>query len=241
MKKLLLCLLALALSLLGLAAQSQPAPASAPLRIVLVGDSTMSEYAATGSDRGWGQFLAEHFDPGAVEVINLAKPGRSTKTFIKEGLWAKALAAKPDYVFVQFGHNDSHAPHLPESTDAATEYRELLRRYIDETRVAGAVPILVTPMVRRTFKPDGTLDDNLTPYAESMKTVAAEKNAMLIDLHAASWALVEPLGPDAAQQFANRENDRTHFNEKGARAMAGLVFQTLPALPAKTDPNYRKK
>ncbi len=206
-----------------------PASASAPLRIVLAGDSTVCDYPADGPDRGWGQFVGERFPPGSVEVINLAKRGRSTKTFIKEGLWAKALAAQPDYVFVQFGHNDSHAPDKPEATDAATEYRELLRRYVDEARAVGAVPILVTPMVRRTFQPDGKLDDNLAPYAEAMKAVAAEKNAALVDLHAASWALVEPLGPAAAQQFANKETDRTHFNEKVARAMADLVFRALPA------------
>lgn len=227
MEKLLLGLLAMMFPLLAAAAQTEPA--SAPLRIVLVGDSTVCEYPAKGPDRGWGQFVAERFPLGAVEVINLAKPGRSTKTFIKEGLWSKAIAAKPDYVFIQFGHNDSHPPEQPESTSAATEYRRLLRVYIDETRSAGAIAILVTPMVRRTFHADGTLDDNLAPYAEAMTAVATEKKAALIDLHAASRALVEPLGPDAAQQFANMKTDRTHFNEKGARAMADLVFKGLPA------------
>lgn len=216
--------------LLGFASPSQTTSVSVPLRIVLAGDSTMCEYPSDVPDRGWGQFVAEHFRPGSVEVINLAKRGRSTKTFIKEGLWANALAAKPDYIFVQFGHNDSHASTQPESTNAATDYRDNLRRYIDDARAAGAVPILITPMVRRTFKPDGKLDDNLTPYAEAMKIVAAEKKVALIDLHAASWALVEPLGPEVAQQFANKETDRTHFNEKGARAMCDLVMQALPPI-----------
>ena len=208
---------------------SAPPPETAPVRIVLVGDSTVSDYAADRPDRGWGQYVAERFRSGSVEVFNHAKPGRSTKTFIKEGRWTRALADRPDYVFVQFGHNDSHAPEKPESTDAATDYRDYLRRYIDDSRAAGATPILVTPMVRRTFRPDGTLDDILAPYADAMKAVAVEKHVALIDLHSSSRALVEPMGPDAAQAFANKKTDRTHFNERGARAMAALVFKALPA------------
>lgn len=211
---------------------AESAPARA-LRIVLVGDSTMCDYASDRPDRGWGQFVAERFRPGTVEVFNHAKAGRSTKTFIAEGRWTKALADQPDYVFVQFGHNDSHAADKPEATDAATDYRDNLRRYIDEARAAGATPVLVTPMVRRNFKPDGTLDDILAPYAEAMKTVAAEKHATLIDLHASSRALVEPMGPEAAQRFANKKADRTHFNERGARAMADLVFRELAAAAPK--------
>jgi lysophospholipase L1-like esterase len=63
-----------------------------PLRIVIVGDSTVSDYPPTRPDRGWGQFVEERFQAGAVRVINLAVPGRSTQTFIGEGRWQQALA-----------------------------------------------------------------------------------------------------------------------------------------------------
>jgi len=218
------CLLGFVLS--GLLAHA------APLRLVIVGDSTVCEYAAERPDRGWGHFIEEAFQPGSVQVINLAAAGRSTKTFIKEGRWQKALDAKPDYILIQFGHNDSHSPEKPEATDAATDYRDYLRRYLDDARAIGATPILVTPMVRRTFKPDGTLDDILIPYADAMKAVANEKHVALIDLHAASAGLIQKLGPDQAQTLANKSADRTHFNEKGARAMAALVIAGLP----KADP-----
>jgi lysophospholipase L1-like esterase len=166
-------------------------------------------------------------------VINLAAAGRSTKTFIQEGRWKKALDAKPDYILIQFGHNDSHAPDQPESTDAATTYKDYLRRYIDESRAIGAMPILVTPMVRRTFDSSGKLIDGLSPYADAMKDVAHEKNASVIDLHASSKALVEKLGPDASAAMANKKGDATHFNEKGARAMADLVLADLPTAEPK--------
>lgn len=203
-------------------------PVCDPVKIVLVGDSTMCDYDSKLPDRGWGMFVEEAFTPGSVEVDNLARKGRSTKTFIEEKLWDKALALKPDYVFIQFGHNDSHAPDRRESTDSATDYRDYLRRYIDDCRAVNATPILVTPMVRRAFHADGTMDDNLAPYAAAMKDVATEKDVSLIDLHSASWTFFESLGPDESQRYARNSEDRTHFNEKGARVILGLVMQELP-------------
>lgn len=211
----------------GFAAADLPKLAST-IKIALVGDSTVCNYAENRPDRGWGMFLEEAFKPGSVEVANFAKQGRSTKTFVEEGLWGQTLERKPDYIFIQFGHNDSHAPENHESTNAATDYREFLRRYIDDSRKIGAQPILVTPMVRRTFRADGTLEDNLQPYADAMAAVANEKDVPLIDLHRSSWELVERLGPARAQELANKRGDQTHFNEKGARAMLGLVLRELP-------------
>jgi lysophospholipase L1-like esterase len=199
-----------------------------PLRVVIIGDSTVCNYPLDKPQRGWGQFIQDYFNSG-VKVINLAKSGRSTKTFIKEGLWQKALDEKPDVVLIQFGHNDSHSPEKPEATNADTDYKEYLRRYIDETRAAGGTPVLVTPMVRRTFGPDGNLKDELQRYADAMKEVGAEKKTPVIDLHASSKALVEPLGPKGSADMANKPGDNTHFNEKGAKAMAELVMKELPA------------
>jgi lysophospholipase L1-like esterase len=215
---------------------AETAPAAAPdaavtqaaIPVVIIGDSTVCEYATTRPDRGWGQFVAERFRTGTLEVINLAKAGRSTKTFIKEGWWKKVLEAKPAYVLIQFGHNDSHAPDRPESTDAATTYKDFLRRYIDESRAVSATPILVTPVARLTFAADGTLEDTLQPYADAMKEVGKEKNVPVIDLHASSMQLVTQLGPEKSAKMANKKGDTTHFNEEGARAMADLLMKELP-------------
>jgi len=206
------------------AAFSQPNP----IRIVIIGDSTVCNYPAARPDRGWGQFIEAYFQDGSVTVINLAAAGRSSKTFIEEGRWKAALAEKPDYVLVQFGHNDSHAPDQPESTNPETDYKAYLREYVDDARTIRATPILVTPMVRRTFDAQGNLTDALLPYAGAMKEAGAEKNVPVIDLHASSLALVERLGPEASAEMANRPGDATHFNEKGARTMADLVMKELP-------------
>ena len=218
---------------------TRAADANAPLKIVLCGDSTMCEYPLEKPDRGWGMFVQAWFDD-SVKVTNLAKGGRSTKTFIKEGLWKKALDLKPDFVFIQFGHNDSHGPQKPEATDAATDYKENLRRYIDEARAIKAKPVLITPMVRRTFGPDGKLANELQPYADAMKEVAAEKKAPLIDLHTMSKALVEPLGPEGCADMANKPGDLTHFGVKGAQAMAGLVLKELPSAAPELSGRLKK-
>lgn len=212
--------------LLGFAEFSPGADAPREVRLAVIGDSTVCEYPAASNIRGWGQFLAPAFQ-SHVRVINLAKSGRSTKTFIKEGLWAKTLAEKPDFVLIQFGHNDSHARDRPESTDATGEYRDLLRRYVDDARAGGATPVLVTPMHRRRFDPDGKATQELLPYADAMKAVAKEKQVALVDLHAASGALFEQLGDAGSADLSCSATDRTHFSAKGAKAMAELVLKSL--------------
>lgn len=217
----------------GAAPATGPAAEAAPVRIVIVGDSTVCVYPEAVPERGWGMYIEERFKPRTVKVINLAAKGRSTKTFIKEGRWKKALAEKPDYVLIQFGHNDSHNPKRPEATNAATDYREYLKRYVDDARAIGATPIFVTPMVRRTFTPEGQLDDPLQAYADAMKAVGQEKNVPVIDLHETSKALVQRLGPTKSAELANKAGDLTHFNEKGARTMADLAMKELPRVAPK--------
>ncbi|HEY3902152.1 MAG TPA: rhamnogalacturonan acetylesterase [Chthoniobacter sp.] len=196
-------------------------------KIVVIGDSTVCEYPDDSPNRGWGHYLGDYFRD-SVKIVNLAASGRSTKTFIKEGRWTKALAEKPQYVLIQFGHNDSHAKEKPEATDAATDYREYLRQYVKEAREIGAKPVFVTPMCRRTFTADGKLEDNLAPYADAMKAVAAELKVPVVDLHETSSELYLKLGPEKCLDLANKPGDATHFNEKGAKAMAELVMSKLP-------------
>jgi lysophospholipase L1-like esterase len=210
---------------LGTVAFAAEAPKA--IRVVLIGDSTMADYAPEKAARGWGMYMQEHFDR-SVLVTNLAANGRSTKTFISEARWARALALKPDYVLIQFGHNDAHAKEKPESTDAATDYRQYLRQYISEARAAGAVPILITPMLRRTYDKEGKLEDALQPYADAMKTVAAKERVVVIDLHSLSRAYYEKIGETETATLASEPTDQTHFNGKGARAMAELVLGELP-------------
>jgi lysophospholipase L1-like esterase len=214
--------------------------AEKPIRLAIIGDSTVCEYPRENPCRGWGHYIQDYFK-NTVQVINLARSGRSTKTFIKQGLWSKTLDEKPDIILIQFGHNDSHGPDRPESTNAATDYRNYLRQYIDEAQAIGAKSILVTPVQRRTYGSDGKLDNSLIIYANAMKAVAAEKKIDVIDLNASSGKLYEQLGPTANDVVASKPEDRTHFNENGARMMAHLVMQELtqvePRLVKELMPN----
>ncbi|MCZ2343152.1 MAG: rhamnogalacturonan acetylesterase [Bacteroidales bacterium] len=194
------------------------------VRIVMVGDSTMASYAKPPKDRpdltGWGQVFGESFT-NRVTILNRAISGRSSKSFIQEGAWKKAIAEKPDFVFIQFGHNDQAGK--PRFTDAATDFRDYLRQYIRESREAGAKPILVTPVARRTFDKAGKATTTLAPYADATIAVAQAEKVPVIDLHKASLALFDKLGDAGSATFSPSQSDRTHFSRAGAQAIAQLV------------------
>ena len=78
--------------------------------IFLIGDSTVKNGRGEGDNGqwGWGSFFEQFFDTTRVSVENHALGGRSSRTFITEGLWDKVLSGirEGDYLFIQFGHND---------------------------------------------------------------------------------------------------------------------------------------
>ncbi len=193
---------------------------SGKIRITLAGDSTVASFPASNPKHGWGMALGSYFD-SRVAIDNIAKSGRSTKTFLSEGWWTKVLKSRATYVLIQFGHNDSHAPSRPEHTDPDGLYSQLLTRFVAEARAAGAIPILVTPVQRRTKV------DTLLPYVAAMKRVAAATHTTLVDLHASSGELYKRLGPAETATIEATSTDRTHFNAKGARLIAGLVAEAL--------------
>ena len=185
----------------------------------------------------WGQVFGEFFND-RVTVLNHARSGRSSKSFIREGLWKKALAAKGDYVLIQFGHNDCPGKG-DRSTDPNTDFQDYLRQYVDQSRAAGAKPILVTPVARRTFV-GGKIHTTLQPYAEAMLKVGKEKGVPVIDLHAASMALFNRLEDRGSADLSASSGDRTHFSRKGAQAMARLVAEALPHVVSELKPYLKE-
>ncbi|MHB8969779.1 MAG: rhamnogalacturonan acetylesterase [Pirellulaceae bacterium] len=221
----------------NLVTAAENADGLAPLRIALVGDSTVASYPEPPADRpsltGWGQVFEEFFSDRVV-VLNHAVSGRSSKSFIGEGLWRKTLEAKPDYVLIQFGHNDQ--PDKGErSTDANTDYQEYLRQYVQDARAQGAIPILVTSVARRTFQ-DGKPQTTLQPYVDAMKKVGQELHVPVIDLHGASLAVFAELGDAGSADLSPSTTDRSHFSRKGARTMAKLVAEALPQVVPALQP-----
>jgi lysophospholipase L1-like esterase len=223
-----------ALLLVAAVAQAEP-PA-----VLLVGDSTMAPLS------GYGDALCQRLEP-ALACVNLGRGGRSTSSYRAEGLWdgvlARLQARAPGtaaYVLIQFGHNDQ--PGKPgRSTDLATEYPANLARYVAEARASGAVPVLVTPLSRRSFK-DGALVDDLQLWAQAMRQVAREQQVALADLYALSGATVRSLGSASADELARAAPgqpgfDRTHLGRRGACVFAEqLSIELAHLLPALSVP-----
>ncbi|MDA1229246.1 MAG: lysophospholipase, partial [Planctomycetota bacterium] len=116
-------------------------------RIVLAGDSTVTD------DSGWGKGFAELL-PDRAECISLAKSGRSSRSYRTEGWWQKCLDAKPDYLLIQFGHNDQPGKGPERESAADGAFRDHLRAFVDEARCAGIKPVLVTSLTRRRWSTD---------------------------------------------------------------------------------------
>jgi len=113
--------------------------------IFMIGDSTMADKPlADNPERGWGQLFPQFFT-NEVVIKNLAVNGRSTKSFIKEGRWDSVMKylKKDDWVFIQFGHNDSKKEDTNRYAAPQALYRENLVRFIKDTRSKGGNPILV--------------------------------------------------------------------------------------------------
>ncbi len=203
--------------------------AEAKLKIALVGDSTVTD------DAGWGLGFAYRCNPG-VEVINLARGGRASGSYITEGRWAQALELKPDYVLIQFGHNDQPGKGPDRETDPNTTYRANISRYVDEARAAGIRPVLVTSLSRRQWGDDGRIASTLEPYVDVVRQIAAEKNVPLVDLHSRSIEFYHSLGRDGCVLISpakeNGEWDGTHLNAAGGESIGGIVaFGLRQAVP----------
>ncbi|MEA9845866.1 rhamnogalacturonan acetylesterase [Xanthomonas campestris] len=203
-----------------------PATSTTPLtasKIVLVGDSTTAVHG------GWGpSFCAQHVT-SFLSCLNLVRGGRSTSNYRAEGSWEIALKElrsggyRQVVVLIQFGHNDQ--PGKPgRSTDLATEFPANLRRYVNEARAAGALPVLVTPLTRRQFE-RGQLIDDLAPWAAATRAVAGELQVPLIDLHARSRALVQGMGPVLAMRLAQRPAEPAQL----VAAQSGTTIGKTPA------------
>jgi pectinesterase len=193
------------------------------VHIVLVGDSTVTDQS------GWGVGFSSCVADG-VQCTNMARGGRSSSSYRNEGLWDEALALKPDWVLIQFGHNDE--PGHPEKENEPDKgYRANMERYVADARAAGIRPVLVTPISRRQWgKSDGDRDrivSSLERYAEVVREIAAEKDVPLIDLHSRSKEVYQSLGRKGCELISpvkdNGQWDGTHMNQAGAVMFGSMV------------------
>ena len=222
------------------------------ITIFTIGDSTMANKSLEGGnpERGWGQMLSRYFSEDIV-IDNHAVNGRSSKSFIDEGRWDKVLAKLKtgDYVFIQFGHNDEK-PDEKRHTDPGTTFDANLKRFVEEARAKGAIPVLFNSIVRRNFgeanadavakavvqddmrtgvdpnasqentQMNAKLIDTHGAYLDSPRNVARELEVPFVDLNRVTHNLVEQMGPEASKQL-----------------FVWVAPNTVPALPKGREDN----
>jgi lysophospholipase L1-like esterase len=230
------------------------ASAAVPVHVYVAGDSTASTYTTRQAPRaGWGQALPLFFNGNAV-VVNVAKSGASSKSFIDLGRLEHILRliGRGDYLLISFGHNDEKADDPSRSTIPATTYKAYLSQYIDKARAKGAKPVLITPVERRHFNSAGVLTPSHGAYPAAMTELAAAKGVPLIDLTASSTRLWNAQGVEGTKRYfmilpAGRYpnypggvQDNTHFQAYGAIQVARLIARSLNSQAVMPAADFQK-
>lgn len=213
----------------------------APITVYLAGDSTLAEKRAEKRpETGWGEFLQQYFDAGKVKIENHAQNGRSTRTFIAENRW-QAIVDKlkaGDYVFIQFGHNDQSKEKVDRYTPPE-DFKKNLARMVADARAKKAIPVLLTPVVRRRFDREGKFYDAHGEYPDLTRAVAIELKTPLIEMHRASEKLLVGYGAENSKKlflilqkgespnYPDGLDDNTHFSPLGAEEMAKLAVEGI--------------
>ncbi len=232
--------------------QTQPAqPTSATLHpaLFLVGDSIMKTGTGTGDTGpwGWGSEIVPLFDPAKIHVYNEGHGGRSSRSFIEEGLWTNILdRMQPgDFVILQFGHNDSaNSKNYPDratitgsgdetiqfgispSNKVVHAYGWYLRQYVADAKTKGATVIICSPVPRNTWI-DGKIKRGFDGYAQWAADAAKASGALFIDLNTIAADHYDALGQEKAATYFN---DNQHTKKIGARLNAACVVEGLTKL-----------
>ena len=231
--------------------------------LYIIGDSTVQNGSGKGSDSlwGWGSFMNLFLDTKKIEIQNHAKGGRSSRTFLTDGRWDSIMKTikKGDYVLMQFGHNDGGelADTLrargtikvigDESKDIYNPIRKLnetvytygyyMRKYANEAKSKGAIPIIVSPVPRNKFNEKGKIEKD--QYGIWASEVAQQTGAYFLDLNTMVIEKYEKMGAEKVKAFFPK--DHTHTNEAGAVFNAELVAKGINDLKKCGLKNYLKE
>ena len=213
-------------------------------KIYLIGDSTMADNKNEMAV-GWGMAFANYCDTTRVEIINKARGGRSSRTFINEGLWnAVKKELKPDdFVLIQFGHNDAGAIDKEKFRGSlkgnGNETQQVVRdsitetvhtfgwymdQFIKETKEKGATPIVLSQTPRNEW-PNDKVERRAETYSLWSKESAMKEVALYIDLNDIIATKYEQLGKEKIKTFFPK--DHTHTGIDGATFNAETVAESL--------------
>lgn len=213
--------------------------------IYIAGDSTVQSYRESyAPQQGWGYYLWEYFNSN-VSVSNHAIAGRSSKSFYDNGRLDTILDAmkKGDYLLIQFAINDAdytkterYAPvcgNVNNPTEGSYEY--YLSKYIEGTLAKGGTPILVTTVIGMKAYSNGKFVNSYNDHCNAMKGLAAKYNIPCVDLNTIMVNHYNSVGYDTAKSYhlmgaVANSSDGTHFCEKGANIVAGLVAKAIKEL-----------
>lgn len=244
MKKIAVFFLTLMLSL-GMSAQDK-------IVLRLMGDSTMADkdLSYENPERGWGQRLKSHVDTNVV-VANYAQNGRSTRSVQTLGIWdnVKKDLKAGEYLFIQFGHNDSKESDTTRYAAPFGAYQDNIRLFVDHALSVGAKPVLFTPVSRRWFDDEGKLKENCHgDYPAAVMQVAEEYGLPIIDANRITQAWLKSLGDEPSRKYymwiekgtspkhPDGKVDNTHTNVAGARQIVNLllpeIVKVIPELAA---------
>mgnify|MGYP006049695695 FL=1 len=235
MKKIILTI-AFALSVISAVAQDK-------IVLRLMGDSTMADkdLSYENPERGWGQRLKSHVHTNVI-VANYAQNGRSTKSVQTLGIWdnVKRDLKAGEYLFIQFGHNDSKESDTTRYAAPFGAYQENIRLFVDYALSVGARPVLFTPVSRRWFDDKGNLKVNCHgDYPEAVSQVAKEYGLPLIDANKVTQEWLISLGDEASRKYymwidkgvnpkhPDGKIDNTHTNVAGARQIVNLLLPEI--------------
>lgn len=213
--------------------------------IYWAGDSTVKQNDITSYPQaGIGQGFSLYVKRG-IFIDNRAENGRSSKSFIEEGILSSIAEdiKAGDFLFIQFGHNDEK-PDEERHTEAFGSYQDYLKQYIKAARDKGAYPVLITSLYRRQFQKDGK---TLVPathqnYPEAMIALAKECDVPVIDLCSLSKDLIEKSGFEASRHwfmhlpadtysnYPEGKEDNSHLVYGGAVVFSGLIAAELRRL-----------
>ena len=257
----LLCFFALTASTLlaGMAypQDKPPTPATTSVArhpiLFIIGDSTVKNGSGAGGGGlwGWGEPIVDLFDTNRLTVQNKARGGRSSRTYLTEGLWAQVLAdLKPgDFVLMQFGHNDGgpldtgraraslhgigdetkvvtmEATGKPETVHT---YGWYLHQYIADTQAKGATPIVLSPIPRNGWM-DGKINRS-TDYGPWAAQVAKADGVAFVDLNGIIADRYDPIGAEKVGADFFTPTDHTHTSLAGAKFNAVAVVEGLRGL-----------
>lgn len=218
--------------------------------LYIIGDSTVRN--TNRPQCGWGDMIAAFFDTNRIKISNQAMAGRSTRTFIKENRWDKVMSTikKGDYVIMQFGHNEGSRPDTnragyrgvlkgtgeetvellwPDSSkESVHTYGWYLRKFVQDAKAKGAVPIIASMIPRNQFV-EGKVKRAGNDYGKWAKEIAAAEGITFIDLNTITADKYDLLGSEKVSALFS--GDHTHTNEAGAEVNASSVTEGIKSVP----------